>query len=246
MKKPISIFVILFLSLYTKAQLQKDNTMLGLAAYYSNQTTDNAALPGINNSNMVSGNYKSNSIQAAANYGYFLKKNLALGLTVIYSNNSYISLRSDPNTPSPYDSKSTGENYSAGFFGRFYKPVLENRIAFFCHARVIYGWGTNTTNYSTNYLNSSTFPASSKSEFKGFGINLNPGVTYFLNKRIGMEVAFGNLGFVQQYSTNYVSGTKAGTSNSSIVNFNFSYSSVTLGIVFYLGEMAYKSDSEKK
>lgn len=66
--------------------------------------------------------------------------------------------------------------------------------------------------------------------------NINPGLTYFATKRIGIEATFGNIGYrLEKNNNNRESGFQSEMTTQQL-NANFSLSSLSLGVRVYLGK----------
>ena len=120
------------------------------------------------------GDAKTNSFEIAPSIGYFVTSNIAIGGRLGYV------------TSKEEDGLETKTNtFSVEAFGRYYMTPA-SKFSFF---------GELAVNYGTSKIEQENVAPLPDSEFKsnGFGVQVAPGVSYFLNSNLAIEATFGAL-----------------------------------------------------
>lgn len=217
---------LLLISIQSFAQYNKGQLMVNGNIYgYSNKS--NGANGG--NSDYTYKN-KSQQFGCDLNVGYFLSNHFAIGIEEqisLYKNNS-------ENADPTYRNTNLNRNksYFTGVFMRYNQPIYKSKFGVFfklANGYVIQKQNTETASYSDPFGNNS-----SKTEKKGEGYYgyLTPGLFYFVNNRLSLEATLGDLSYSK---LNLKDETEYKYKNS-YLNANFSISSVSLGVTFYLGK----------
>lgn len=150
------------------------------------------------------GDAKETTFNVSPKAGYFVTNNIAVGLSVAYTN-----------TKDDTDgSEVTTNSFGVGAFGRYYFTPA-NKFSFFGQLGV--GYQTDKTEVE-----------GVDGEFKtnGFNVGVAPGVSYFLSKNIALEATFGILG----YNTSKPDADGAESTDS--FNIGLDMSDINFGIVY--------------
>ena len=234
MKKSCYIYLLILTSLISKAQLEKQKIMLDINGSYSQNSSGSAIDPNLTSNNYKSTDeYKYSNFITVLNYGYFVSNKIAMGITGAYQ--TYVFKDEDASGFTSLVNKSSYKLYNAGGFTRFYKAMKENKIAVYGNIRAFYLWGDFSTEQYTTYNGIIDPHQKEHGLVSGYGASFNPGFVYFVTKKIGLEISFGNITYIHQKNETYAAGFKNGSSISDGLNTNFSYSSLFLGITFHMG-----------
>jgi hypothetical protein len=172
MKKTPFILLLLFCSAFSAlAQTEKGTWMLGGSAGWSKSSSDYEFGTG-------SGKYKNSSLSFSPNIGYFVSDNFALGLSLPIQF---------------FKTEVTGEplmmndsryfSYGFGPSIRYYFPLNE-KWALLSTAAYNLGWAISDTQYFDG-VSGMVVDNKSKNDWSGFAVGA--GVSYFINKNIGLE-----------------------------------------------------------
>jgi outer membrane protein W len=233
MKNVIIIYFLAILSLQNSAQIQKGNFILGgNINYYGNSNRFIDTAKSTNNNNK----HKDGSLNVNLNCGYFFTDNLAAGVFLGCNSNSNIYESSYHygiyNSSTRYRTKQLNTTYSFGAFARFYGMKKENKLRTFVQLNGAYelGW-LKTKNEQSN--------APDKKEVNrtsiGYEASINPGIVYFVTKKIGLEATFGSISYSHHVTTQFSNGLKVNTSTGDVFNTNFSLNTIRFGVYFYFG-----------
>jgi hypothetical protein len=233
MKKIIIMYFLTALSLKDNAQIQKGNLILGgnINCYRnSSRFIDTVKSPTYNYKN------KNGSLNVNLNCGYFFTDNLAAGVFLGGNSYSYINESSNNsgaiNIFTQYRTEIRNTTCSAGAFARFYGMEKENKLRIFAQLNGAYqlGWSI-TKNKQSN--------APDKREITdkgtGYQASINPGIVYFVTKKIGLETTFGSIYYSHHLNTHFSNGLKVNTITGDAFSTNFSLSSIRFGVYFYFG-----------
>lgn len=169
---------------------------------------------------------KIESFKVLPTVGYFVNTNLAVGLGVGYKNDNTKTVSTIGSTT--VDGKETISGFVVAPFVRKYWTVGEKLYIFGqLEVPMVFGQnkdeGTSTTVVGGTTVTSS---ASTKNNFTSIGVNVKPGLDYFLNKNWSIEATFGEFG----YNTNKVNVDGAKRVND--YKFGLNLSSVTFGVKY--------------
>jgi hypothetical protein len=231
MKKTVLISA-MALSLYTQAQIGKGRMMLGGSFNYNqNKNTQNDSL------GSLAQQTKHSTFTGSLRYGYFVSDHIMVGVIGTYSN--YKDQTQHVYLPVfQVTDKSISNNFSGGLFGRYYKMIGKSKFAVYGELSAVYGGGTGSQK-STSVINTVTTETThNKTTQSFFGVNVNPGIVYFLTGHIAVESSFGRVGYNMQHNEVFNNASKK-ISETDVSGFtsgiNFSLASVFLGVNFYFG-----------
>ncbi|MFP3831584.1 outer membrane beta-barrel protein [Chryseobacterium sp. SIMBA_028] len=197
----------------SNAQIAKGTTYVsGQLGYSQNENNNNDT--------------KVESFKVLPTVGYFVNTNLAVGLGVGYKNDNTKTVSTIGTTT--VDGKETVSGFVVAPFVRKYW-TLADKLYIFGQLEVpmVFGQnkdeGTSTTTVGGTTVTSST---STKNNFTSIGVNVKPGLDYFLNKNWSIEATFGEFG----YNTNKVNVDGAKRVND--YKFGLNLSSVTFGVKY--------------
>ncbi|MEG0925290.1 MULTISPECIES: outer membrane beta-barrel protein [Chryseobacterium] len=197
----------------SNAQIAKGTTYVsGQLGYSQNENNNNDT--------------KVESFKVLPTVGYFVNTNLAVGLGVGYKNDNTKTVSTLGTTT--IDGKETVSGFVVAPFVRKYW-TLADKLYIFGQLEVpmVFGQnkdeGTSTTTVGGTTVTSST---STKNNFTSIGVNVKPGLDYFLNKNWSIEATFGEFG----YNTNKVNVDGAKRVND--YKFGLNLSSVTFGVKY--------------
>lgn len=153
------------------------------------------------------GDYKLNSFEIAPSIGYFVTSNIAIGGRLGYESQK---------EEDGFETKTN--TFSIGAFGRYYFTPA-SKFSFF---------GELAANYSSSKIEQEGVGALPDTENKenGFGIEVAPGVSYFLNSNLAIEAKFGILGY------NTVDPDAEGADSRNSFNFGLDLRDINLGLVY--------------
>ncbi|MGE8552644.1 MAG: outer membrane beta-barrel protein [Chryseobacterium jejuense] len=197
----------------SNAQIAKGTTYIsGQLGYSQNENNNN--------------NVKIESFKVLPTVGYFVNTNLAVGLGVGYKNDNVKTVTTIGTTT--VDGKETVSGFVVAPFVRKYWTVGEKLYIFGqLEVPMVFGQNkdesTSTTTVGGTTVTSST---STKDNFTSIGVNVKPGLDYFLNKNWSIEATFGEFG----YNTNKVNVDGAKRVND--YKFGLNLSSVTFGVKY--------------
>lgn len=186
----------------SNAQIAKGTTYLSGQVNYSSTQDNNT-------------DAKDESFTITPTVGYFVANNVAVGLGVGYENGS----RTRVNAVNSLETKISTDAFVVAPFVRKYWTVGE-KFYIFGQLEVPMAFGKDKTEYSGT---SSQFNTEAK--FTSIGVNVKPGLDYFLNKNWSIEATIGEFGY---------SNFKYKDLDKSTDNFNFglNLSSVTFGVKY--------------
>ena len=207
------------------AQLSKGSLMTSLDFGY-NQTKSK-----FQDVNLVY-DKKTKAGNALLQCGYFVRANLALGVSL----GQYFESSAFTNTVNSTTGSSVSTISSAGVFSRGYKVIAKNKLALFAQADLAYNFGSSSQ--TSNTLNNGTrvnYPGFN-TKTSGFTAALRPGITYFLTKNIALELIFGKIAYRYEKTNTSYTGINLGEEKNSGLNTDFTLSSLMLGINFCFGD----------
>ncbi|HEX8574798.1 MAG TPA: outer membrane beta-barrel protein [Flavobacterium sp.] len=155
------------------------------------------------------GDFKESSFQIAPSVGFFVTPNIALGGRVGYASESENDLVGASLV------ETTVSTFGVGVFGRYYTTPA-SKFSIFGELGFV---------YETAKVGDDS-PGSEDSKANGFGIELAPGVSYFLSKNFALEAKWGVLGYSSAKAD--VEGAEA-TNNFSI---GLNLSDISFGLVY--------------
>ncbi|WP_405410928.1 outer membrane beta-barrel protein [Maribacter sp. Asnod1-A12] len=161
----------------------------------------------------------SSSILITPSFGYAFKDNISLGLGLQYRNYTSEGTISDDITSN--SSKSTQHGLGIAPYVRAYKGIGK-QLSLYLQGEANYfkSWNSNKLNNQNdqNDYNINTI-----------FIGIRPGITYFLNKKLAMEVNYGSLG----YSFSELKYDAGNYSKNNNFNLNLNTSGLLFGVAYY-------------
>ena len=148
---------------------------------------------------------KISAFEVAPSIGFFVTPNIALGARL-----GYVSLKDET---SPIEEKSN--EFSVGVFGRYYVTPASKFSIF----------GELGVDYRTRKTEID-LPGAEDVKYNGFGVQVAPGVSYFIAKNFALEATWGILG----YSSDKLDEDNAEAVNS--FNFGLDLRDINLGLIY--------------
>lgn len=150
------------------------------------------------------GDVKNNSFTVAPSVGYFVSENIALGVSILYTQSKY-------NIDDVANSESTTSTFNPSLFGRYYFTPA-SKFSVFGHLQAGYVSGKTESNGGGEYKND------------GFNAMAGAGLNYFISDHLALETVFGAI--------NYSSYKYDGGQKNSNFGINLNLSNVYLGLVY--------------
>ena len=201
----------------SNAQIAKGTVYLSGQVGYSQQENNNT-------------NRKDESFRILPTAGYFVGTNLAVGLGVGYASDKITTTQTTPFPTGSVvaESKNTQSAVVVAPFVRKYW-TLADKLYIFGQLEVPMEFGNIKQEGSTITTAGNTVTttsSSTKNNYTSVGVNIKPGLDYFLNKNWSIEATIGEFGY--NTSKLDVDGAK------SVDNYNFglNLSSVTFGVKY--------------
>ncbi|GEN69677.1 MULTISPECIES: outer membrane beta-barrel protein [Chryseobacterium] len=197
----------------SNAQIAKGTTYLSGQVGYSQTENNNT-------------DKKVESYKVLPTVGYFVDTNLAVGLGLGYKNDNTKTVSTIGATT--VDAKETVSGFVVAPFVRKYWTVGE-KLYIFGQLEVPMVFGQNkdeATSTTTVGGTTATTSTSTKNNFTSIGVNVKPGLDYFLNKNWSIEATIGEFG----YNTSKVDVDGAKRVND--YKFGLNLSSVTFGVKY--------------
>ncbi|MGU3375621.1 outer membrane beta-barrel protein [Chryseobacterium sp. M5A1_1a] len=201
----------------SNAQIAKGTTYVsGQLGYSQNENNNNDT--------------KIESFKVLPTVGYFVNTNLAVGLGVGYKNDKTTVTTEGSIAGASFvnENKNTTSAFVVAPFVRKYW-TLGDKLYIFGQLEVPMEFGQyKSEKESTSTIGSTTTNTSSsdKSNYTSIGVNIKPGLDYFLNKNWSIEATFGEFG----YNTNKLNVDGAKRVND--YKFGLNLSSVTFGVKY--------------
>jgi hypothetical protein len=193
----------------SNAQIAKGTTYLSGQVGYSQ--TEN------NNTNRTDENFK-----ILPTVGYFVNTNLAVGLGVGYQNANTKTTTEGATKVS--ENKNTTSGIVVAPFVRKYWTIGE-KLYIFGQLEVPMVFGQNKHEVTTTEAGT-TVSGSTKNNFTSIGVNVKPGLDYFLNKNWSIEATIGEFGY--NTSKENVDGAKRVNN----YDFGLNLKAVTFGVKY--------------
>ncbi|PWN71727.1 opacity protein [Chryseobacterium phosphatilyticum] len=201
----------------SNAQIAKGTTYLSGQVGYS-QTEDN------------NDNTKVENFKVLPTVGYFVDTNLAVGLGVGYKTKKNTETTST--TTTVFDAEKTKSAFVVAPFVRKYW-TLADKLYIFGQLEVPMEFGQNKVEGTTTTTiggNTATTSSSTKNNYTSIGVNVKPGLDYFLNKNWTIEATIGEFGY--NTSKENVDGAKRVND----YKFGLNLTSVTFGVKYVFGK----------
>ncbi|MCJ7932116.1 MAG: outer membrane beta-barrel protein [Chryseobacterium sp.] len=201
----------------SNAQIAKGTTYLsGQVGYSQNENNNNDT--------------KVESFKVLPTVGYFVGTNLAVGLGVGYKNDKTTTTTTGTIANSSFinENKNTTSAFVVAPFVRKYW-TLADKLYIFGQLEVPMEFGQYKTEKDATVTTGSTTTSTStsdKANYTSIGVNIKPGLDYFLNKNWSIEATIGEFG----YNTNKLDVDGAKRVND--YKFGLNLSSVTFGVKY--------------
>ncbi|AZA89612.1 Uncharacterised protein [Chryseobacterium nakagawai] len=199
----------------SNAQIAKGTTYLSGQVSYS-QTEDN------------NDNSKVESIKVLPTVGYFVNTNLAVGLGLGYKNGKNTDTTTSPSGATVTEIETSKPAFVVAPFVRKYW-TLADKLYIFGQLEVPMEFGQNKvegTSTTTNAGSTTVTSVSTKNNYTSIGVNVKPGLDYFLNKNWTIEATIGEFG----YNTSKVDVDGAKRVNN--YDFGLNLKAVTFGVKY--------------
>jgi hypothetical protein len=225
MKK--SFFILFAVCFMQTAYSQTEKGKMFIGGQFSLGGSTNSGLDSLttNNSNVV-------TFSISPNLGYFIKDNLAIGVSLNLGNTgetqNYQNSQNIPPYKTTYNYNYT--SYGIGLFVRQYYNITGN-FRFYLNGGINYSYQTTklTNTYTDPYAND---PTIQENHANNFSINITPGLVYFITPKIGIQTTFGGLNYSYSIST-IPNVSYDNHSYSSNYGLNLNISSFALGLNYY-------------
>lgn len=221
-----------FFSLAAEAQLVKGTKLLGGSVGYSRststQTQNNPSIP------VTEREQVNRSFNVSPRVGAFVADNLAAGISVGYSSQKV--------TAPYYDYSSTGystvyqqtaRNNSfnvAPFLRYYYMPTATFGV--FGQLNATYSTGKSKTEITA----SNQMGNENEGKNNGFGLGISPALVFFPMDNLGLELAFGGIGYSRTTSKSEATRNQPELKSTySDFGANFGFNQLSLGASYYLG-----------
>ncbi|WP_250255551.1 outer membrane beta-barrel protein [Chryseobacterium sp. Marseille-Q3244] len=204
----------------SNAQIAKGTTYLSGQVGYSQNEDNNTDV-------------KKEKFNVLPTVGYFVNTNLAVGLGVGYRNENEKATKTTGSNPLfVTEGKETTSAFVVAPFVRKYW-TLADKLYIFGQLEVPMAFGQNkvegtTTTTTTTGAGTSvtSVSGSTKNNFTSIGVNIKPGLDYFLNKNWTIEATIGEFGY------NTYKKDVDGAKRVNDYNFGLNLTSVTFGVKY--------------
>lgn len=149
------------------------------------------------------GDSKTTGFEVAPSVGYFVTENIAVGVRLGFSSDK---------VEEPLEDEIKTTAFTVGAFGRYYFTPA-SKFSFFGELEAQYG-------------NRKVEEGPGEYKENNFGVNVAPGVSYFLSSNIALEASFGILGF------NTVDPDVDGADKTNSFDFGLDTRDIRLGLVY--------------
>jgi len=153
------------------------------------------------------GDAKTNVFEVAPSVGFFVTPNIAVGGRVGFTSQKQ---------EEPLEDEIKTTTFTIGAFGRYYFTPA-SKFSFF---------GELAVNYGNSKREVETPLGDIESKSDGFGVQVAPGVSYFLSKNIAIEATWGVLGY------NTVKPDADGAESTDTFEFGLNLRDINFGIVY--------------
>ncbi|MCS7027643.1 MAG: hypothetical protein NZ519_02660 [Bacteroidia bacterium] len=246
MQKQLFLASCLLLTLCAFSQINVNDLFIGGALGYEGQGEITKPV----NSNQTTDKYTSGTqgFSIIPRVGYFIKNNLAIGLSASYTHttekyNTY--LRDFPQVGTLTEKTHTTKtnHLSCAIFGRYVYQLTEN---FYISSTAFLGAGHGTSKTTIEYReqNSSNVDILKNNlpKYSSVFFSLNPEIIYFPTKRIGLEASVGRIfhyGYIREISENFY-GNEIESRRMYFDLFNVNSVKFTFGLNYYMSLIANK------
>ncbi len=181
--KMIAVAGIVTGSVFTSnAQITKGSLMLG-GSFGANITMESTnKLTG--SSDIVNKGYTEWNLSPTI--GYFISNGLAMGLSLEVNS---IKIRTATSGNGRYQKHVMSNNLGVALFARKYKEILKNTY-FYTEGSLSYVKGSFTDQQADGLT---SFEDGDKVDYSNIGVNITPGIAYFISPKLGIDFALNNL-----------------------------------------------------
>ncbi len=202
MKKYLLLLIAIFIITITYSQTEKGKLIIdGQFNIYGHSNSDFNILSATDSNSF--------RFQIIPNFGYFIKDNFAIGVSLNIGVSNGMRFIEIPNQ-SPYNTtinstaKSNSISYGGGGFVRHYKKIVGN-LLFSLNGLASYTYQTTKLDYSNNIPNyhySASDPAHQEIQANTFFVGISPGLIYFMTPKLGIETTFSSIYYSNSSSKN--------------------------------------------
>ncbi len=198
----------------------------------------------INTSNF-SNNNANQTYSFSPSVGYYLDRNIAIGLQFGYSyalkNTLYITNTSNINNTSTLTTTSKVESIAPLL--RYTIPI-NDKFGFIINTTLPYSYTENTFTYPNNVLMATTstgniiIPNGDKNTSSSLGLSVNPGLQWFIKENLAILFSFGALSYNYVKTSGNIALYQNSKTNAITTSNDFKLSlttSVSGGFIFYFG-----------
>lgn len=226
MKTRILIIVLFVTGFSAQSQINQGRVMVGGDFSYGSSSQQNSVL-----FSSSSGRFKLTEYGTRLRYGILITDHIMVGLSGGYNALKQVNINPGTSTNRPtHTHKQSG--YGGGLFARYYQAFAGGKFAFFGQLSPTYN--IHTREEKSEYANPNIVSDISTTKGNSFGVLINPGLTYFVNKTFALEASFGGINYNTVKSKNYRNGVYTGDMKSTSLGFTF-LSAFSLGLNFYFG-----------
>jgi Outer membrane protein beta-barrel domain len=220
------------LTLAAEAQITKGTKLLGGSVGYSQSRNTSASRNPTSPITQPEYEQITRSFNVSPRVGVFIADNLAAGISVGYSSQKatapYYDYYSSGN-PVVYQQTGRSHTFNAAPFLRYYYLPTAT-FGVFGQLTASYGVGKSKTE------NTAPNQPSNEAKSYGFGIGISPALVFFPIDKLGLELAFGGIGYGRNTSkTDAVRNQPEAKSTSSSFGANFGLDQLSLGASYYFG-----------
>ncbi|MFO7447747.1 MAG: outer membrane beta-barrel protein [Ignavibacteriaceae bacterium] len=213
----LSVLAVLFITSVIYPQVEKGKFALGGSISYNRATEDNEntlGQPEITSERFIISPY----------FGYFTSNNLMLGIGLGYNSYNY-----EYDLPFLQNATQSEKLFSIEPFAKYYWH-LSKSFSLFSKITATFGFGKTEQVYSSN---NDPFPRTenkTEQDVSVIGAALTPGISYSLNDWIALEASLGILSYTKYKYELDTAGSVNDELNEERLNFNFTLSSISLGL----------------
>ncbi|RSK46577.1 hypothetical protein [Hymenobacter perfusus] len=217
------------LALSAEAQITEGTKLLGGSVGYTRSTTTatygNPSLPAV----LREQEYTNRNLSISPQVGLFIADNVAAGLSVGYTSRKQTSPYYTGPAPDLYQRSVTGNSFRvAPYLRYYYMPTATFGV--FGHLIASYD------KWSDKYTDNAPGTSVGENQGHNIGLSIIPTMVFFPVEKVGLELAFGSIGYNRGSSTSGSSipnGFEDKNVGSSF-GANFGFNQLTLGASYYL------------
>jgi hypothetical protein len=222
---------ILLIQLCGYGQENKGRVMLNGSGNYYKRKNDQSQK--FNISNPFSSEYHQQAGFINLNVGYFFSNHFAMGITGLFGKQ-----KSNQTTIMKYGEvafqKYLNSRFSTGIFARYNQPLGKSKFGIFLQWSHNYYLLKAKEDYRLIRFNSLEVKNERHIREHGYNSSFVPGLFYFISDRFSLETSLGSLFYEYRIIEDQIQNTNTGKVQR--FSSNFSISTLSLGLTFYLGK----------